>query len=96
MKLKCGYNFNGSYNGYAFNIEANKLLDMQNDFKHPYYVEDFKYPVFLKFHNIEKDCDGNCKHSDKYVSTVYVDRRGRSVIRYAYIVHAGFCEAETD
>lgn len=42
MKLKCGYNFNGSFNGYAHNIETNKLLGMQNDFKNPYYIEDFK------------------------------------------------------
>ena len=41
-KLECGYNFNGVNLGYAHGIDFNKLADMQTDYEHPYFIEDFK------------------------------------------------------
>lgn len=41
-RLNCGYSFNGIDLGYARRIESDKLADMQKDYEHDYYIEDFK------------------------------------------------------
>lgn len=41
-KLNCGYSFNGIDLGFAKGIKADKLDEMQKDFEHQYYIEEFQ------------------------------------------------------